>query len=186
MDGTVAPALPHRRFTSHDLARMVEAGLIDPDERIELIDGEIIEMGSEGEAHWGARAKLVNWLVRRLPESIMLAPDGPLRLSAENEPEPDFYLFPADLNVNAVRGESVFLVVEISDTSLSKDKLVKAPLYASHGVREYWIIDLAARVTLVYRDPANGAYPEARVVPFDAPLTALAAPALPIKLSEAL
>lgn len=185
MDGTVAQ-LPHRRFTTHDLARMVETGLIDPDERIELIDGEIIDMGSEGEAHWNARAKLANWLVRRLPESIMLAPDGPLRLSAENEPEPDFYLYSAAANVNAVRGESVLLVVEISDTSLSKDKLVKAPLYAAHGVREYWIIDLVSRSTLVHRHPSNGVYPEAQVVAFDSPLTALAAPALSIKLSDVL
>lgn len=185
MDGSVAQ-LPHRRFTSHDLARMVEAGLIDPDERIELIDGEIIDMGSEGEAHWNARAKLVNWLVRRLPESIMLAPDGPLRLSAENEPEPDFYLYRADMNVNDVRGDSVLLVVEISDTSLSKDKLVKAPLYAAHGVKEYWIVDLASRTTLVHRHPQAGAFSEPEVVGFDEPLSiALAAP-LSIKLNDLL
>jgi Uma2 family endonuclease len=185
MDGTLTQ-LPHRRFTSHDLARMVEAGLIDPDERIELINGEIIDMGSEGEAHWSARAKLVNWLVRRLPESIMLAPDGPLRLSIENEPEPDFYLFAADADVNAVRGDSVLLVVEISDTSLGKDRFVKAPLNASHGVREYWIIDLASRSTLVHRNPGSGAYPDTQVVAFEAPLTALVAPALSIRLSEVL
>lgn len=185
MDGSVAQ-LPHRRFTSHDLARMVEAGLIDSDERIELIDGEIIDMGSEGEAHWNARAKLVNWLVRRLPESIMLAPDGPLRLSAENEPEPDFYLFAANTNVNDVRGESVLLVAEISDTSLNKDKSVKAPLYAAHGVGEYWIIDLASRTTFVYRQPSGGNYPEPHAVAFDVPLNVASAPAISFKLSDVL
>jgi Uma2 family endonuclease len=185
MDGTVAQ-LPHRRFTSHDVARMVETGLIDPDERIELINGEIIDMGSEGEAHWSARAKLVNWLLRRLPESIMLAPDGPLRLSAENEPEPDFYLYAGDTNVNDVRGDSVLLVVEISDTSLSKDKLVKAPLYAAHGVQEYWIIDLAGRTTFVYRQPTGGNYPEPQAVAFDKPLTVTLTPSVTIKLSEVL
>jgi Uma2 family endonuclease len=186
MDGTVAPPLPHRRFTTHDLARMVEAGLIDPDERIELIDGEIIDMGSEGEAHWSARAKLVNWLVRRLPEAIMLAPDGPLRLSEQNEPEPDFYLFAADANVNDVRGETALLVVEISDTSLSKDKLVKAPLYASHGVQEYWIIDLANRTTLIHRQPSASGYPEPQSVSFDVALSAIAAPGLSIRLADIL
>ncbi|MGD9814931.1 MAG: Uma2 family endonuclease [Hyphomonadaceae bacterium] len=185
MDGSVAQ-LPHRRFTSHDLARMVEAGLIDPDERIELLNGEIIEMGSEGEAHWNARAKLVNWLVRRLPESIMLAPDGPLRLSAENEPEPDFYLYPAAMNVNDVRGDSVLLVVEISDTSLSKDKLVKAPLYAAHGVQEYWIIDLTSRTTLVHRAPNAGAFSEPTAVGFDESLSAISAPGVSVKLNDVL
>lgn len=185
MDGTVAQ-LPHRRFTSHDVARMVEAGLIDPDERIELINGEIIDMGSEGEAHWNARAKLVNWLLRRLPESIMLAPDGPLRLSAENEPEPDFYLYRAEMNVNDVRGDSVLLVVEISDTSLSKDKLVKAPLYAAHGVQEYWIIDLASRTTLVHRQPVEQNFPEPQVVGFGESLSVPSAPGVSIKLNEVL
>jgi Uma2 family endonuclease len=186
MDGTVAPPLPHRRFTSQDLARMVEAGLIDPDERIELINGEIIDMGSEGEAHWNARAKLANWLVRRLPEPIMLAPDGPLRLSAQNEPEPDFYLYAADMNVNDVRGNSVLLVVEISDTSLSKDKLVKAPLYAAHGVREYWIIDLAARSTVVHRQPSAKGYPEPQMISFSDLLAPQAAPSLSLRLSDIL
>jgi len=128
----------------------------------------------------------VNWLVRRLPESIMLAPDGPLRLSAENEPEPDFYLYRADMNVNDVRGDSVLLVVEISDTSLSKDKLVKAPLYAAHSVQEYWIIDLASRTTLVHRQPQAGAFSEPTAVGFGEPLSIALAPGVSIMLSEVL
>ncbi|MES1200555.1 MAG: Uma2 family endonuclease [Pseudomonadota bacterium] len=165
---------------------MVEAGLIDPDERIELIDGEIIVMGSEGEAHWSAKAALVNWIVRRLPDTIMLAPDGPLRLSDENEPEPDFYLYAATMNVNAVRGPDALLVVEIADTSLDKDRLVKAPLYAAHGVREYWIIDLAARSTIVHRQLGANGYPQPQVASFDDLLTVQAAPALAFRLSDVL
>ncbi|MBC7768165.1 MAG: Uma2 family endonuclease [Phycisphaerales bacterium] len=169
MDGTVAQ-LPHRRFTGKDVERMVEAGLIDPDERIELIHGEIIDMGREGEAHWHTRQRLISWLLRRLSPDIELAPDGPLRLADEEEPEPDFYLFPASMNVNAVRGGDVILAVEIADSSLAKDRQVKAPLYADFGVREYWIVGLEQRETLIFR-LANGAYAEPQRVPFDSPLT---------------
>lgn len=169
MDGMTAP-LTHRRFTSRDLERMVETGLIDPDERIELIHGEIIDMGKEGEAHWHARQKLISWLLRRLPAEVDLAPDGPLRLEKEEEPEPDFYLFPASMNVNAVRGADVILAVEIADSSFAKDRDVKAPLYAQFRVREYWIIALENRETLVFQ-LADGSYGEPRRVPFSEPLS---------------
>jgi Uma2 family endonuclease len=146
---------------------MVEMGLLDPDERIELIHGEIIDMGREGAAHWHARQKLISWLLRRLPVDIELAPDGPLRLADDEEPEPDFYLFPASMNVNDVRGGDVILAVEIADSSLNKDRDIKAPLYAAHGVREYWIIDLENRVTLKHK-LAQGAYSAPEPVAFDA------------------
>lgn len=171
MDGNAGSALTRRRFTSDDLTRMVEAGLLDPDERIELIHGEIIDMGKEGPAHWNARQKLISWLLRRLPVEIELAPDGPLRLADDEEPEPDFYLFPASINVNGVRGGDVILAVEIADSSFTKDRDIKAPLYAEHGVREYWIVALEKRETLIFR-LANGVYGEPTIVAFDAVLAA--------------
>ena len=172
MDGNSPPTVPltRRRFTSADVEKMVAAGLINPDERIELIHGEIIDMGREGQAHWNARAKLINWVLRRLPDDIMLAPDGPLRLADEEEPEPDFFLFPTALNVNAVRGENVVLAVEIADSSFAKDREIKAPLYAAHGVREYWIVSLEQHATLVFR-LGDGAYLEPQSIAFSEPLT---------------
>lgn len=184
MDGTTASPLTHRRFTGKDVERMVETGLIDPDERIELIHGEIINRGREGEAHWHARQRLISWLLRRLSPGIELAPDGPLRLADEEEPEPDFYLFPASMNVNAVRGGDVILAVEIADSSLAKDRQVKAPLYAEFGVREYWIVALEQRETLIFR-LSNGAYTDPQRVPFEAPLT-VAGVAEPLIVKDAL
>ncbi len=171
MDGNAAPTLARRRFTSDDLTRMVETGLLGPDERVELIHGEIIDMGKEGAPHWSARQKLIGWFLRRLPVEIDLAPDGPLRLADDEEPEPDFYLFPATINVNDVRGGDVILAVEIADSSFTKDRQIKAPLYAEHRVREYWIVALEQRKTLVFRF-VNGAYGEPAEIAFDAPLSA--------------
>ncbi|MEQ1619570.1 MAG: Uma2 family endonuclease [Terricaulis sp.] len=171
MDGNAALTLTRRRFTSDDLSRMVETGLLDPDERVELIHGEIIDMGKEGAPHWSARQKLIGWFLRRLSVEIDLAPDGPLRLADDEEPEPDFYLFPATMNVNDVRGGDVILAVEIADSSFTKDRQIKAPLYAKHGVREYWIVALEQRKILVFR-LANNAYGEPAEIAFDAPLSA--------------
>jgi Uma2 family endonuclease len=161
--------LARRRFTGRDVERMVEIGLIDPDERIELIHGQIIDMGKEGRPHWSARQRLISWVLRRLSVDIELAPDGPLRLADEEEPEPDFYLYPAAMDVNDVRGSDVLLLVEIADSSLENDRGVKAALYADFGVRECWIVSLAERRTEVYRLTA-GAYGEPERVAFEAAL----------------
>jgi Uma2 family endonuclease len=115
-----------------------------------------------------------------LPEHIELAPDGPLRLSEEEEPEPDFFLFPASMRVNDVRGPDALLVVEIADSSFKKDSLIKAPIYAAHGVREYWIVNLNEGATYVHRNPTGGKYPPPSEVPFDDDLTSLAAPDLAV------
>lgn len=173
MDGTTAPSetgvVRRHRFTAADVRRMVEAGILPDKARIELIGGELIDMPSEGGPHWEAKTEIVNWLLRRLPPSIKLAPDGPLRLSDDNEPEPYFFLYPAAMRVNAVRGPDTLVVVEVADSSLEKDRDVKAPVYAAHGVREYWIVALGTKSTLVHR--LNGdAYGQPVVVAFDAPL----------------
>jgi Uma2 family endonuclease len=163
------PLLKRHRFTSGDVQRMIEAGILPDKARLELIHGELIEMPSEGEPHWDAKQRLISWVLRRLPTNIELAPDGPLRLSDEEEPEPDFFLFPAAMRVNRVKGPDALLVVEIAASSLARDLLIKAPLYAAHGVREYWIVDLENRVTLVHT-LAQGAYDTPTRVAFDAAL----------------
>jgi Uma2 family endonuclease len=176
MDTALAPSkpvpLPRRRFTSAEVERMVQLGILTQDDHVELIHGELIEMGRQGEAHWRAVQRIVNWFSRRVAEAVSIASQGPIRLADGEEPEPDLYLFPTGMDVNAVRGPDAQLVVEIADTSIEKDKLVKAPLYAAYGVREYWIVDLGNRVTLVYRGPTPAGYLEPDMVSFDAPLTA--------------
>jgi Uma2 family endonuclease len=113
-----------------------------------------------------------------------LTPDGPLRLDEEEEPEPDFYLFPAHMRVNDVRGPDTLLVCEIADSSLAKDRAVKAPLYSAYGVRIYWIVDVINRVTFVHTLDA-GVHGEPEIAPFDQPL---AAPGIaePLALAELL
>jgi Uma2 family endonuclease len=148
---------------------MIEAGILEDGAPIELIEGDLIEMPSEGALQWSVKQKIVSWILRRLPSGIDLAPDGPLRLSDRNEPEPDIFLFPSGMDVNKVRGPDAVLVIEIADTSLEKDRLLKAPVYAAHHVREYWIVSLEARVTEVYR-PENGVLGAAERVAFDGEL----------------
>ena len=149
---------------------MLEAGVIKDGEKLELIRGDLVEMSPQGPLHWDVTYAISRWFRKHLPEDLGVASQGPLRLSDYHEPEPEFFVFPDGMRVNDVRGSDVLLVVEIAYSSLDFDLKVKAPIYAEHGVREYWVIDVQGRRTLVHRLDRDRAYGEPQAVVFDAPL----------------
>ena len=108
-----APALqPARRlWTAQDLLLMDQAGILHPDERVELIAGEVYHLAPKGIRHEVLRNELVLYWADRRPKDVKFAEEPPLRLDDHNEPQPDIILFPADLRVHEVRGDSVLLVV---------------------------------------------------------------------------
>lgn len=151
----------HYRFTVHDYYRMAEEGLIRPDARVELIDGEIVEMSPIGSRHASHVRRLHALLQEKLGSAVMLSIQSPLRLSDIAEPEPDIVLlrprddFYADAHPTP---DDALLVIEVGDSSVSYDRNEKAPLYARHGVREYWLLDLVRNVVTVYTQPEAGMY----------------------------
>lgn len=185
MDGSQASSAPdvkRRRFSAADVHAMLEAGVLREREQVELVGGELVEMSPQGPLHWGLTQPLVSWVFRNLPENLTAASNGPLRLGEFDEPEPELFVFPAGIGVNDVRGPDVLLVVEVALSSLSYDLKMKAPLYAGHGIREYWVIDVDNRRTLIHR-LAEGAYLEPEAVAFSAPL---ASPAGPLVIADLL
>ncbi|MDZ4760166.1 MAG: Uma2 family endonuclease [Alphaproteobacteria bacterium] len=177
MDGSHPSAeseIPRRRFSASNVLVMIDAGVFKPDERVELIAGELITMSPQGPLHWDLTYALSRWFMRSMPETLGVAVQGPLRLGEFYEPEPELFVFSAAIGVNEVRGPDVVLLVEISHSSLAYDLKVKAPIYAAHGVREFWVVDVERRRTLVHRLAGDGIYGEAIATPFE---EALAAPA---------
>lgn len=176
------PAAPGRkRFTGDDVLAMMAtdswAG-----QRLELLDGEIWEMPSEGAPHGRLAVWLNRWLILNAPPGVAIACERTIRLAETHWPEPDFCLFPDRLNVDEVRGPDVLLLIEIADTSIQGDLDVKGPKYREHGVREYWVIDLAARATHIHR--LDGAWPQTPPAPFDAELSPAFAPPLRLRLAD--
>jgi Uma2 family endonuclease len=163
MDGSqsnLPPGLKRRLFTAADVQAMLDAGVLgEGDHHVELIRGELIEMSPQGPLHWNLTQGLAAFFWRNLPAHLAVASNGPLRLSEHDEPEPEVFVFPDGMDVNDVRGPDVLLVIEVSHSSLRVDLDVKAPLYAAHGVREYWVVDIEGRRTHVHRlvDRAYGA-----------------------------
>ena len=150
-----------RLFTVDEYERMVEIGILTRQDHVELIHGEIVEMTPISQAHFAAVTALNALFVERLGRRAVVGPSGSLRASPHSMPEPDLMLLVprADFYREApIRPEDVLLVIEVADTSLRYDREVKVPLYASAGVREYWIVDIAGHRVEIYRGPAAARY----------------------------
>jgi len=158
----IATEWPRRhRLTVEDYYRMGEAGILRPDERVELIDGEIIDMPPPGSLHAGTVTQLASLLQRAAGDHALLQVQNPVRLDRYSEPQPDLTLLRprADFYKSAhPQPSDVLLMIEVADTSLRFDRDVKAALYARHAVPELWLIDVRNAQLTRYRQPADGAY----------------------------
>jgi Uma2 family endonuclease len=160
--GTPMEDWPRRhRITVHEYYRMAEIGLLAPDARVELIEGEIIDMAPIGTEHSSVVDRLTYLLVRAVSDRAIVRIQNPSRLSQITEPEPDVAVLAQrdDFYRHAhPNGGEVLLLIEVSESSLRYDRDVKVPLYARYGVAEVWIVDLQHRCVLTYSSPADGQY----------------------------
>jgi Uma2 family endonuclease len=179
-----AEGLQRRRFTVAEIEGMVAAGIIAEDERIELLGGEVVPMSPKGRRHDILRNELTFRFARQCPDTLRVASETPLRLAADGFAEPDVLVHPADIQLPDVRGDTALLVIEVADSSLSYDLAIKAPLYASHGVREYWVINARTLETVMHRDPKGSAYGDVKPIAADVRLVPLLAPELGVALAE--
>jgi Uma2 family endonuclease len=118
MTTTAAEGLPRRRFTVAELEAMTQAGILDEDERIELIGGEIVPMSPKGNQHEILKAALNVYWARRLPDDLMLVTETTFRLTPDTYLEPDFVFYPKASGIRGLTAATARLVVEIGDSSL--------------------------------------------------------------------
>jgi Uma2 family endonuclease len=153
----VAPTI--RRFTRDEYYRMAEAGLFR-DERVELLDGEIITMSPQNTVHASTVYRLVHILERLIGTTTCVRGQLPIVLHDRSEPEPDVSVCapdPHDYSHAHPRADQVRLVIEVADSSLTYDRTRKAQAYAASGIPEYWIVNLIDRQVEVLTDPDPGA-----------------------------
>lgn len=155
-----AEGLDRWRFTVADVEAMVQAGILDEDERVELIRGELVPMSPKGSRHEVLKAALNRHWQRVSPDDTQITQETTFRLSEDTYLEPDFVLYPSDVGLVGIKGENVLLVVEVGDTSTRYDRGRKAKLYAEFGIRELWAIDAVKMTTRVFRGPAEAGYRE--------------------------
>lgn len=183
-------AVPERRrFTVEEYHCMGEAGILRPDERTELIRGEIIVLPGMGPGHAQAVRKASKSFERRFGDQAEVSPQCPIRLPEDGEPQPELALLrpPAERYATGhPLPEDVLLLVEVSDTSLKHDRETKVPLYAEAGIRETWLVNLPAERIEVYRDPAPDGYRSITIVTRKGTLRPLAFPDITIPCAELL
>lgn len=154
-------------FTTDDVLKMDEAGLFGPEERIELIDGEIIEMTPVGDRHIMCVNRANVFFVEAFGRTAMVSIQNPVHLNMYNMPQPDVVVFKPRSDFYASERPTpadVLLIVEVSDSTLRRDRNIKLPRFAASGIPEVWIEDLQHDVILVYRDLEGGQYRTQRTV----------------------
>jgi Uma2 family endonuclease len=171
-----AEGLQRRRFTVAEVEAMVEAGIMDEDERVELIGGELVPMSPRGSRHELVKSALNFRWCRVCPEAYRVTQETMLRLSEDTYLEPDFVIYPLASGLMGLTPSNVLLVVEIADSSRRYDMGRKSKLYASFGVCELWVIDAVRRTTRTFRAATESDYGQKRdyrateqIVPLFAP-----------------
>jgi len=164
MGATADVRIPMRPITVEDYERIVDAGILGDDDRVELLNGQLSEMSPQSPEHAG----IVQWLTKRLIRGIAddvaeVRSQLPVRLPPLSVPEPDIAIVPAGVYTRGHPGELV-LVIEIAFSSRRLDLGTKAEIYAAAGVGEYWVIDIPARVVHVHDAPAGDRYGSCRQV----------------------
>ncbi len=190
MDATDPPVhLQRHRVTVADYHLMAEVGILAPDARVELLDGEVMDMAPMKSRHAAMVRKLERSLMRAAGDEALVTCQLPLHLPPDSEPEPDLMLLRSRADFYAARHPEpadVILLIAVSDATLGYDLRVKLPLYARHGVPEVWVVDLENNRVRVFLKPVGDDYTEAWARDGSEPDDALApaaAPTLTIKLS---
>jgi Uma2 family endonuclease len=181
--------LTHRRFTVDEFHRMVEARILTEDDRVELLDGEIVEMSPISPRHAGCVKHLARLLVGAAGPTGFVGVQDPIVLGPHGQPQPDVAVLRprADDYRRAHPGPlDVVLVVEVADTSIHRDRSTKVPLYAAAGLPEVWLVDLPAETIDVFRDPRGGVYRHRRTAGRGETLSPLNLPGVTIRTDEIL
>lgn len=178
-----------RPFTVAEYYQMAETGMLGPDERTELLDGEVVIQMPINSRHAGCVNLFNEVLLTLLTGRVVIAIQNPVRLGPFSEPQPDIAVLAprVDRYRNAhPQPADVLLLVEVADSSLDLDRHVKAPLYAAAGIRELWIVDLINAAVEVYRDPDERGYRNVRRFGHSDRITPAAFPDLSIAVDDLL
>ena len=178
-----------RYFNVDQYYRMAEVGLLTPKDRVELIEGEIVEMSPVGCTHAGTVDRSSTFLMRKLSDAVQVRVQNPVRLSDFSEPQPDIALLKPrkDFYSNShPTPDDVLVVIEVADTSVDYDRNVKLPLYARAGIPEAWLMVLPKELIEVHSQPKDGKYQKVQRLKRGKTLVSLTIPTFSCKVEELL
>jgi Uma2 family endonuclease len=159
MSAILAPT--RHKLSVEDYHKLGDAGVLSEDSRVELIEGELIDMAPIGGSHMRVVNRLTKLLVSAVGDLGVVSVQNPVTLPPHSEPQPDLAILGpgADSTGAGVpHADDVVLLIEVADSTLAYDRSTKLQLYARHGIREVWIVNLPDQVLEMYREPKDGAY----------------------------
>ncbi|MDB9438627.1 hypothetical protein BMF77_03616 [Dolichospermum sp. UHCC 0315A] len=188
MQTTESP-LQLRLWTVDEYHRMAEAGIFEPSERVELLEGKIIWMVAKGIAHRSAVGRTNKLLQNRLGNQAWIAVQDPVKLNERSEPEPDIAVVkidPLDYADHHPTPAEVYLIIEVADSSLKLDTEIKAKAYSQAGIKDYWVLDVVKRELIVFRNPTIEGYQNREIITEHQNISPLDFPDLEIVVSQML
>ena len=179
--------VPRHRLTRRDYYRLAEAGILGEDDRVELLEGQLVDMSAIGPRHALAVDALNELLVLAAAGRAAVRVQNPIVLDDSSEPRPDFTLVrrPWDGYPHEhPRPSDVYLLIEVADSSLEFDLGAKLELYARAGIREFWVVDLTSNRVLVHRGPRDGGYSSITAIDMSGTLHVEALPDLTLAVTQ--
>jgi Uma2 family endonuclease len=150
-----------RLFTAGEVEQMVKAGILTEDDRVELIEGQIIKMSPIGKSHAACVDRLTRFFNKAAGEPVIVRSQGPILIDDHFELQPDVALLRArpDFYEDSLPAPGdILMVIEVADTTVASDRGVKMPIYAQAGIPVAWLVDLPRRTVEIYTDPKGQVY----------------------------
>ena len=178
-----------KRWTVDDYHRMIAIGLLTPDDRVELLDGQIVKMMPQDPPHASTIDESTDYLKTLFAGKAKVRAQLPITLTPDSEPEPDIAIVKIDPQRYRDRHPApadVFLLIEIADSTLKHDRTHKSKIYARAGILEYWVVDINQRQVIVFRTPQVDGYQSEQVLAANTQLAAIAFPDVLVNLRNLL
>ena len=186
---TTEAAFTLRKWTVKEYHKLGEMGFFHPEERVELLSGNIIKMSAKGTAHTSATRRTASVLRDLLGNQAAVYNKSPIALDDNSEPEPDIAVVridPFDYATHHPTPSEVYLIIEVADSSLTFDREIKAKAYARSGIADYWVLNVGDRQLHVFREPTENGYQSEVILGETASISPIEFPAFNIAIQAML
>ena len=178
-----------RKWTVKEYHKLGEMGVFHPEERVELLSGNIIKMSAKGTAHTSALGRTDRLLQNLFGNLAWVRMQDPIALDDNSEPEPDIALVsidPFDYATHHPTPSEVYLIIEVADSSLTFDREIKAQAYGRSGIADYWVLNVNNRQLHIFREPAVDGYQSELILGENGSISPLRFPTVNIAIQEML
>jgi Uma2 family endonuclease len=178
-----------RQWTINDYHRMLDAGILTESDRVELLNGQIIEMSPQRPPHTTATKRAYDYLKPLLSGRADVRSQSPIILSSHSEPEPDIAVVAIDeleYSDRHPRPNEIFLLIEVADSTLVRDLGEKEKAYSEANIQDYWVVDVRGRQVHIFRHPVNGTYQQKQLLGSGSSCSLLAFPDVDVSIKELL